>query len=141
MRPVWALAFLLLASLAGRAAPDEIDHLVAGLVYDPEVGLWENGVWPVVDLGADAAPAQVVAAFVQTQAGVALYDQQYRNYTVVEVKQTSLGDVTSQPFTGVQIASAAGCRTIFLIRYQADGWRVRPFCLGPAPAKNKLKKA
>jgi hypothetical protein len=139
MRLALVLAFVVLAPLSLRAATDEIDHLVAGLTYDPEVGLWEHGVWPVVSLGSDAAPEKVVDAFIQTQAGSAIYDQQYKNYKVVEVKKTSLGDVIAKPFTGVQFSNGQGCSTIFLIRYDSEGWFVRPFCVPSPPAKTKLK--
>jgi hypothetical protein len=106
-----------------QATPDEIDSFVKG--FD---AFRLNGVWPEIDLPADAPPEKVVEALAQIEKK----NNQFRGYRIIETKKIAQPASPLNGDTVVLIASGTGSKTIILLRFFTR-WSAHPFYITTVP--------
>jgi len=123
-----ALVFLLLTQGLVQAGTSEIDAWLKG--FDSES---LNGIWPGVELPADASPEKVVEAYTKSQKKTT-DSAQYEGYRIIETKKLDQqSGIGLSGCTAVLISSARGSKTILLLRNYDSGWLVRPYFITTVP--------
>ncbi|HNG45530.1 MAG TPA: hypothetical protein PLO76_07105 [Elusimicrobiota bacterium] len=115
----WGVAGLV---LVGMKKVDPVDRLVAELSQKP---LWSNGTFPIVPLGAKAAPAEVLRkSFESTY----LAEGQIKKFRILEIRKVRVGKLTPENYRAALLETDYG-RKIVLFRFLGaeSGWWTRIF--------------
>lgn len=122
MRFLLSLLLTVMIPAAACAGSGEIDRLLARLGQTPW-GLWENGVYPILDLPVDT-PVEIV---VKRCFEMTAFNQGHaKQHTILETRQVKIVNSAMKDYTAVLVDSDLG-RKIVLISFtgSGSGWWTR----------------
>ena len=113
MRPLLPAIFLLFSVACHAVEP--VDSLLQSLSGQ---NLWQNGLFPTVNLPASASPRQVAAE--------SLRNARIDKFTIVEVREVIIPGASMDKYSAVVVDSAPG-QKIVLLRHlgPGNGWWTR----------------
>jgi hypothetical protein len=128
---------LALASCVGTkpTVADPIDTLVTNL--NASHGLWINGMYPIIELPADAKTEQVLAAAVKMTG----FDQGHiKTYKIVEVRTVQINTGRAEPYSAALVESDLGMKIFLFKAERSNRWWTRFYDV-PKKEQNKPSEA